>query len=411
MSTTGILATAHSKAIEILRGNLTARGLLASRDWYQEVFARDSAVSFIGACLLKDKKIFRALKTTLTTLTANQSVFGMIPTCVHDDTGRADFGTIDSTAWVIVMHYLYHHYTGDTKFIARQYPALVNAVRCLQANGRMPDDCVWSQESDDWNDLWSTHGQPLFVNVVYQAALKYMARLAAALNKRADSAAFRQHHRNVKQRINYVLWVPESLAQVDTTFKQSHQPVLEPLRLFAKSRGPMRHYLAFVSRGFIGSFCDVISNAMAITFGLSDTYRTGRILDYFHESGVDKPYPARVIYPPVQEGSEHWRDYYYSYNLNLPHHYHNGGCWPHAGGFYVAAHVKAGRTAEAERQLVNLAEFNKLGKTGEWEFVEWVHADNGRPWGSRFMSWSAGMYLYAHAVLHDPKILDVLDPA
>lgn len=408
--TASITDTAYQKAIGILEGNLTKRGLVASRDWYKEVFARDSAITFIGASLLEDKRIYAALKTTLATLVAGQDVCGMVPTCVHDDTGQANFGTIDSTAWVIVMHYVYYRCTGDKAFITKQYPALVRAVRCLQANGRRPDDCIWSQESDDWNDAWSNHGQTLFVNVVYQAALKYMAVLAAALNKRADSAAFRASHLNVRRRINDTLWVPESIDKVDTRSTQAHQQQYEQLRAFAKSRGPMRHYLAFMSRGFIGSFCDVMSNAMAIVFGVSDAYRTGRILDYFHEAGVDEPYPARVIYPPVQEGSEHWRDYYYTYNLNLPHHYHNGGCWPHCGGFHVAAHVKAGRMDEAARHLARLAEFNRLGKTGEWEFVEWAHGGNGRPWGSRYMSWSAGMYIFAHQAVRDPHILDILDP-
>ncbi len=409
-TTLSIVEQARRTAADVLRGNVTPRGLLASRDWYPEVFARDSALSFIGAALLKEKRIYAALKRTLATLAGEQTAAGMVPTCVVHETGQPNFGTIDSTAWFVVMHYLHHYYTADTAFLRRQYPALVRAVRCLQANGRMPDDCVWSQESDDWNDLWSNHGQTLFVNVVYQAALKYMAVLAAALNKRADSAAFRASHFKVQARINEALWVPEALENVNTRPTQKHQQVLEPLRLFAMARGPMRHYMAFVSRGFIGSFCDVFSNALAIVLGQSDTYRTQRILDYFSDTAVGQPYPCRVIYPPVHEGSVHWRDYYNSSNLNQPHHYHNGGCWPHAGGIFVAAHVKAGRMQAAEEHVQRLAACNHLGTTGAWQFMEWIHPENGRPCGSRFMSWSAGMYVYAYEVLHDPLILNVLTP-
>lgn len=405
-----IVDIARTKAEEILEGNFTPRGLVASKDWYKEVFARDSAISFIGACLLGKKKLYGSLKKTIATLSRGQTEFGLVPTCVVAGSGEKNFGTIDSTAWLIVLEYLHYTYTGDKAFLTKQYPHLVKAVRCLQANGRLPDDCVWSQESDDWNDDWSNHGQTLFVNSIWQAALKYMAILAGQLNKRADAKAFAASHQAVKQRIDDALWVPESRQAVKVQTDQIHNAVCEQISNFAKSRGAMRHYLAFVSRGFIGSFCDVMSNSMAICFGQSDDYRTGRILDYFHEIAADTPYPAPVIYPPVQEGSEHWRDYYYGYNLNLPHHYHNGGLWPHCGGFFVAAHAKDGRKQAAEDMLVKLAEFNKLGKGGEWEFVEWAHGVNGRAWGSRFMSWSAGMYIYAYEVLKDPSILDVLDP-
>lgn len=408
---TSTIEQARRKAVEILHGNLTPRGLIASRDFYPEVFCRDATLSFIGAALLGEKRIFDAVACTLTTLTKDQTAAGIVPTCVQHATGAPNFGTIDSNAWFIVLHYLHYYHTNDKALLARQYPALVRALRCLQANGRTPDDCVWSQESDDWNDLWSNHGQTLFVNVAFQAALKYMALLAGELNKRADSAEFRASHGKVKARIDEALWVPEALDKVAIQQRQQHQPALEPLRLYAMARGPMRHYMAFVAQHHIGSFCDVFSNAMAIVFGQSDTYKTGRILDYFHDAAVGEPYPCRVIYPPVLEGSPHWRDAYHGYNLNLPHQYHNGGCWTHAGGFFVAAHIKAGRVPAAEAQLQRLADANRMGKDGEWQFMEWFHAENGRPWGSRWMSWSAGMYIYAYEVLRDPQLLDVLDPA
>ena len=49
-------------------------------------------------------------------------------------------------------------------------------------------------------------------------------------------------------------------------------------------------------------------------------------------SGMREVVEAR----PLQPGDKDWRDYYRVRNLNLPHHYHNGGAWPFIGGFYVA---------------------------------------------------------------------------
>ena len=82
-------------------------------------------------------------------------------------------------------------------------------------------------------------------------------------------------------------------------------------------------------------------------------------------------------------------------NLNLPHHYHNGGAWPYIGGFYVAALVRAGRLDEAARQLGKLRAMNRAGKTGEWGFNEWFHGQSGRPMGFDGQSWSAALYIYA----------------
>jgi glycogen debranching enzyme len=81
--------------------------------------------------------------------------------------------------------------------------------------------------------------------------------------------------------------------------------------------------------------------------------------------------------------------------LNQPHHYHNGGAWPFVGGFYVAALVQAGRLDEAGLQLQRLAEMNRNGRWGEWEFNEWFHGLSGRPMGYAGQSWSLALYLYA----------------
>ena len=124
-------------------------------------------------------------------------------------------------------------------------------------------------------------------------------------------------------------------------------------------------------------------------------------LNYIHGCGLNEPYPVQAVYPVVHPNDKDWREYYRVRNINQPHHYHNGGAWPFIGGFYVAALVQAGRTAEAEHQLARLAAMNRLGRDREWEFNEWLHGLSGRPMGFGGQSWSAAMFLYAcHAVEH-----------
>lgn len=123
------------------------------------------------------------------------------------------------------------------------------------------------------------------------------------------------------------------------------------------------------------------------------TRREKRILDYMRQVGIADPYPVRVLHPIIYPGNKDWREYYRNNNLNLPEQYHNGGIWPFVGGFYVAALVKAGRVAEARRQLEKLAQLNRLGVEEEWEFNEWCQGRSGQPMGYPHQAWSAGMYI------------------
>jgi hypothetical protein len=141
---------------------------------------------------------------------------------------------------------------------------------------------------------------------------------------------------------------------------------------------------------------DTLGNLLAILFGVANAAQAGKILDYIHGCGLNEPYPVQAVYPVLQPGDKDWRDYYRVRNLNLPHHYHNGGAWPFIGGLYVAALVQAGRQAEAERQLARLTDMVRAGRTREWEFNEWFHGQAGRPMGFAGQSWTAAMYLFAH---------------
>ena len=56
-------------------------------------------------------------------------------------------------------------------------------------------------------------------------------------------------------------------------------------------------------------------------------------------------------------------------------------------------------------ELNNLAEANKLGKNGEWEFNEWLDGRSGEPKGAVYQAWSAGAYLYAYECVKRKKVL------
>ncbi|TFG88276.1 MAG: glycogen debranching protein, partial [Hyphomicrobiales bacterium] len=143
---------------------------------------------------------------------------------------------------------------------------------------------------------------------------------------------------------------------------------------------------------------DAAGNLLAILGDVATPEQAGQILDYIHGAGIDRPFPVRVLYPPIRPGDPDWREYYRVWNLNLPDHYHNGGIWPWVGGAYVAALVRCGRREEAQRQLVALAKsLNQGSSPGECN--EWLHGVSGEAMGAKHQAWSAGMFLYAvHAV-------------
>ncbi|HEX5691349.1 MAG TPA: glycoside hydrolase 100 family protein, partial [Roseiflexaceae bacterium] len=151
-------------------------------------------------------------------------------------------------------------------------------------------------------------------------------------------------------------------------------------------------------------WCDSLGNLLAILIGLADGHRTEHILRYMLQVGMAEPFPTKAIHPPIYPGESNWREYYRSRNLNLPHQYHNGGIWPMIGGFHVAAQVRHHWGAIAERTLAALADANRQGLNGEWEFNEWLHGASGHPMGFAQQAWSAAMFLFAECAVRTGKL-------
>jgi hypothetical protein len=163
-------------------------------------------------------------------------------------------------------------------------------------------------------------------------------------------------------------------------------------------------YLPWTAFREYGDWCDSLGNLLAILTGVADGHRTEHILRYMAQVGMAEPYPTKAIYPPIFPGESHWRDYYRSRNLNLPHQYHNGGIWPMIGGFHVAALVRHQWNRQAEQMLISLAEANRQGALYDWTFNEWLHGSSGHPMGFEQQAWSAAMYLYAENAVRTGKL-------
>jgi hypothetical protein len=155
------------------------------------------------------------------------------------------------------------------------------------------------------------------------------------------------------------------------------------------------YYLPWIGFRDYGDWCDVFGNSLAILAGIPNEVRRDRILEYFDQVGVARPYPSKALHPPIREGDKDWRDYYRQGGLSLPHQYQNGGIWPFVGAFHVAALVHTGRESDAAALLEHLAHGVQRGRE-PWEFNEWLHGVTGAPMGIARQAWSAAMYLFAH---------------
>jgi hypothetical protein len=363
-------------------------------------------LAFLGAATTGDPALLAAGRASLETMHAHQSRRGMVQLNVNPDTGYVsteNAGAADANLWYILGHYLHFLVTGDTAFLQAHWASIDRALIWLEYQDMNECGLLEVPEAGDWMDLLEVRYNVLYDNVLYYAAVLAHQEMCQHLLEgmachRPDVDAAGLH-----ERINLLMWIDR--CWVAEHFAQH----LERLKAFRLEWFMVYHnmgtissrpfYLPWVGFREYGDWCDSLGNLLAILTGVADWHRIEHILRYMHQVGMAEPYPTKAIYPPIFPGESHWREYYRSRNLNLPHQYHNGGIWPMIGGFHVAALVRHGWHKEAERLLVALAEANRQGLNEEWEFNEWLHGAYGHPMGYVQQTWSAAMFLYAeHAV-------------
>jgi len=85
------------RAVEVLRSNSTKWGVRASASYYNQVWARDSFISFIGSNMLEDVSLLSTSRRTIDTLAKTRSPLGQIADFYNPDEERAEFGFSGAT--------------------------------------------------------------------------------------------------------------------------------------------------------------------------------------------------------------------------------------------------------------------------------------------------------------------------
>lgn len=366
------ISQAKKAATEVLLHNARGpyRGLPRTAGWgYPEPYTRDLMIAALGILTSENERLIASLRRVLETLAKNQSRLGHIPSLVHDPEDR---GASDTTPLFLLAVGCFRRTTGEGEF-------LEEAVRkaLIWMDYQSPGDRVIAGQlpTSDWRDEQWVLGFGLFVNTLIYSYLRLYGE---------DEKAELLH---------------DLMGRFAVTATQKHRHVHEGLVL------PHKPYYAFYSyKVYSSERFDLLGNSLAILSGLASPSRTASLVAWIEEESealrergelaLDLP---PNLFPYIRPEDPDWRPRYEKYNQ--PGEYHNGGVWPFICGFYVAALVAAGRQRLAEKRLEALTRLIRPAREADVShgFNEWFRAQDGRPCGQDWQTWSATMYLYAAA--------------
>jgi glycogen debranching enzyme len=410
------------QALDVLRGSASPQGFVASAalPHYAVLWARDVAFSAMGADVSGDPVLVESVRTSLVSLARTQSRNGQIANDYWPGRKYWDFhesGSTDATCLFVVATAQHLAAHPDAALRARLWPHLRRAVSWLGAQDANQFSLIDSPMGGDWMDsTLQRSGKLLYVNVLYQRALRGMAELAA---DPAQARRYGAHAELVRRKLNTFFW-PQTDDDYGTMLEGTRFPrgadVTFPHPVgkaahAAAARADRSFYLSHVEGQRRVDECDVLGNVLAVLFGVADAARAQRIMSHLRQSDAVLPYPVRTYIEPLQPGDRwgmlktdldqvqdpRWR--------NAPHRYHNAGVWPFIGGLYVVALERVGMHRDAVAAMQRLAAANRLGENGaEWGFHEWIDSATGAPGGAPRQTWSAGTYLLAYHALRGEEV-------
>jgi len=357
-------------AIEVLLHNAHGpfHGLPRTAGWgYPEPYTRDLMFSILGIAITDNPVLLESIRKVLETLAQNQTTRGHIPSLVHD---REDRGSSDSTPLFLLGVGIYRKKTGDAHFLES---AVVKALTWMEYQSPSDRYLIAQQPTSDWRDEQWVFGYGLFVNTLVYSYLKLLGQ-----DKRAEL-------------------MRKEMGRFTITGGVMHHHVHEGLVVKHKPYYAFWSYKIHSSERF-----DLLGNSLAILSGIASPTRADEMITWIEaecdamkkkgELAIDLP---PNFFPFTNPEDPDWHTRYAIYNK--PGDYHNGGIWPFICGIYIAALVAAKRYTLAKEKLIALTQCVKISnhESVEYGFNEWIKAQDGKPKGQDWQTWSAALYLYA----------------
>jgi hypothetical protein len=361
---------AKKAAIEVLIHNShgSYHGLPRTAGWgYPEPYTRDLMFSVFGIAVSGNQKLLESIRKVLETLAKNQTEHGHIPSLVHD---KDDRGSSDSTPLFLLGAGIFRKVSGEKDFLNTAVKKALNWMEYQSPSDRY---MVAQQPTSDWRDEQWVIGYGLFVNTLVYSYLRLLGK-----NERADK-------------------VHSEMSRFTITGGTIHRHVHEGLVVKHKPYYALWSYKIHSSERF-----DLLGNSLAILSGIASPSRAEDMISWIEEEcdSMKKKGDLAVSLPPnffpyIKPEDPDWHPRYAIFNR--PGEYHNGGIWPFVCGLYVAALVAAKKYALASEKLVVLTNIIKPSNTEKvnFGFNEWIKAQDGKPMGQDWQTWSAALYLYA----------------
>jgi glycogen debranching enzyme len=361
---------AKKTALEVLLHNVHGpyHGLPRTAGWgYPEPYTRDLMFSIFGIAVSENLKLIDSIRKVLQTLAKNQTIHGHIPSLVHD---KEDRGSSDTTPLFLLGVGIFRKITGEHDFLQ---DAVSKGLTWMQYQSPTDRQLVAQQPTSDWRDEQWVTGYGLYVNTLVYSYLRLLGQ-----NNRADL-------------------ICRDMSRFTITGGTIHHHINEGFVIKHKPYYAFWSYKIHSSERF-----DLLGNSLAILSGIASPSRAGKMISWIEEecSGMRKRGELALDLPPnffpfIKPEDTDWHKRYEIYNK--PGEYHNGGIWPFVCGFYVAALVAARKYKLAGEKLIALTHSIKMSGTGrvDFGFNEWIKAQDGKPMGQDWQTWSAAIYLYA----------------
>jgi len=369
---------AKKAALEVLLHNSRGpyNGLPRTAGWgYPEPYTRDLMFSIFGVAVTENQELIESIRKVLEELASNQTEHGHIPSLVHD---KDDRGASDTTPLFLLGVSIYKKITGTSEFLDH---AIEKALTWMEYQSPSDRYLVAQQPTSDWRDEQWVLGYGLYVNTLVYSYLRLMG-----LNERAAK-------------------MNGEMSRFTITGGTIHHHVHEGLVVKNKPYYAFWSYKIHSSERF-----DLLGNSLAILSGLASPTRAEEMINWIEEEcgNMKKRGELAVDLPPnffpfIKPEDPDWQLRYGIYNK--PGEYHNGGIWPFISGFYIAALVAAKKYTLAGEKLVALTHNIKLSHSIslDFGFNEWIKAQNGKPMGQDWQTWSAALYLYAAKCVEEKK--------
>ena len=361
---------ARKAAIEVLLNNAHGpyHGLPRTAGWgYPEPYTRDLMFSIFGIAVSDNKKLLKSVRRVLETLAKNQTEHGHIPSLVHD---KEDRGSSDTTPLFLLGAGIFRIISGEKDFLNE---AVERALTWMDYQSPSDRNIIAQQPTSDWRDEQWVTGYGLFVNTLVYSYLRILGK-----NEKADKMHSEMSRFTIKG---------------GTINRHVHEGLIVKYK----------PYYAFWSYKIHSSErFDLLGNSLAILSGIASPTRAEDMISWIEEEcramKVNGDLAVNLppnFFPYIKPEDPDWLPRYALYNK--PGEYHNGGIWPFVSGFYIAALVAAKKYTLACEKLVALTHLIKLSRNAmlSFGFNEWIKAQNGRPMGQDWQTWSASIYLYA----------------